>query len=349
MGRYVFELDKDRVYEILKENTLFCVAFNDFPEWKEIVEEWDFEKIWNALLDNTFLQKGLLYSTENEVVFFLGSQANPKKEQRETICDRMGFSPHGNEIPVFFVDTSISKNRSDGTLFTTKGIYRKHKGSIMYSVDMPVRIEDNMLCHELYVKHTKVLDYNGSGGVFQDVIELFEILFIFCCVRHEVTEEIYRKDESDKSQKYSESAQNNNVTMQPDDSGVGNNSGVSSLAGIIFWIIVIIFIFRGCSHKEKTQKKEVSQVQTEAVQEKETVENTCWYCGNGSGAAYITSTGNYSYVCDECSKYCMSCGESYAAYHYTADSGYAEGQEYFVCEECAEGVKGLKEVDDYDE
>ena len=103
MGRYVFELDKDRVYEILKENTLFFVAFNDFPEWKEIIEEWDFEKIWNVLLDNTFLQKGLLYSTQNEVVFFLGSQVNPKKEQRETICDRMGFSPHGNEIPVFLL------------------------------------------------------------------------------------------------------------------------------------------------------------------------------------------------------------------------------------------------------
>lgn len=59
----------------------------------------------------------------------------------------------------------------------------------------------------------------------------------------------------------------------------------------------------------------------------------CWKCQDDTGRGYLLDNGNYSYVCDECSKRCMDCidyGEYVPAKKYITWKGKA----VFLCKDC---------------
>lgn len=59
----------------------------------------------------------------------------------------------------------------------------------------------------------------------------------------------------------------------------------------------------------------------------------CWKCQDDTGRGYLLKSGKYSYVCDECSKWCMDCidfkeyvpAEKYISW---------KGKAVFLCKDC---------------
>ena len=171
------------------------------------------------------------------------------------IYNVVNFQPHENEKPVFFVDTSLTSSRTNGLLVTTKGLYRKGKGMISLTAKMPVEIDEFM--KEIKVKHTCVLSFNGPRGEFDDIVELFQIVYIFNTMRYKSGEAVdeyinpYSVDGNGNLNYNAEIAQDQNkkrkASDQLNDSGLGQSSKPSTFIGIIIWIIIIILIFKGCS------------------------------------------------------------------------------------------------------
>lgn len=268
MGNYVLEADINDILNALEDNYLFYGTFNyrdgfgnptanKREEWHRIITEVPFEEIYFTILDKDCFNSSL---TAADIVFCMYPEMNKSNENLQKIYDLVGYQAHGNEQPVFFVDNSYTSTRTNGTLFTTKGIYRKNKGMIAYSPGMPVKVEKSV--KELYIKNTRVLSYNGTKKVFEDIVDLANIVYIFNCIRHETGENIYNKDifegvwkkDSDgkmtfDSEKFSEAMKEK---RKPDngkvnDKGLGDNSSQSGCLGFVILVIIIIGAFKSCS------------------------------------------------------------------------------------------------------
>lgn len=61
-----------------------------------------------------------------------------------------------------------------------------------------------------------------------------------------------------------------------------------------------------------------------------TVDEPCDWCGSRPSVSYETSDGSKAYVCKECSKMCMICGDNKATKHYEN----LLGMILFVCDDC---------------
>lgn len=268
MAEYVFESDIDEILDALDDNILFSVTFNckdifgnlirnPRKEWRTILENMDFIDVWREVIDNGCLASSF---TASDIVFCMCPEINKSREDLQKIYDMVGYRAHGNEQPVFFVDNTITSSRKDGTLFTTKGIYRKNKGMIALSPNMAVKVD--LSVKELYIKNTRVLSYAGTKKVFEDIVYLANIVYIFNCVRHEKGEEVYNKNiyegvwkrdaEGNMSldtEKLNEAikARQAKDNQEVNDSGTGDNSKQAGCLSFVILVIVIIFIVRGCS------------------------------------------------------------------------------------------------------
>ena len=186
-------------------------------------------------------------------------QYNKSNENLAAIYNVVEYIPHGDERPVFFVDTTFGRNRKDGVLFTTKGIYRKNKGMISYSPNMQVEV-DRSYRKEISVKNTRIISYNGGGKVFDNIADLFQITYIFNNIRHKAGTETSEKDlyegvwttgedgkmhlDGDRlSEVVKERRKSGNGL---NDSGVGKNTSDGSVWGVIFWIVILIYVFNSC-------------------------------------------------------------------------------------------------------
>lgn len=59
---------------------------------------------------------------------------------------------------------------------------------ISLTAKMPVEIDEFM--KEIKVKHTCVLSFNGPRGEFDDIVELFQIVYIFNTMRYKSGEAV---------------------------------------------------------------------------------------------------------------------------------------------------------------
>ena len=219
---------------------------------KGIIENVSFEEIYEWILGADYLDESFL---GGDIVQCMFPQYNKKTEDLAKIYNVVNFQPHENEKPVFFVDTSLTSSRTNGLLVTTKGLYRKGKGMISLTAKMPVEIDEFM--KEIKVKHTCVLSFNGPRGEFDDIVELFQIVYIFNTMRYKSGEAVdeyidpYSVDGNGNLNYNAEIAQDQNkkrkASDQLNDSGLGQSSKPSTFIGIIIWIIIIILIFKGCS------------------------------------------------------------------------------------------------------
>lgn len=268
MAEYVFESDIDEILDALDDNILFSATFSGKDvfgnlvrdprkEWKTILENEDFIDVWREVIDGGCLERSF---TATDIVFCMCPEINKSKEDLQKIYDMVGYRSHGNEQPVFFVDNTMTSSRKDGTLFTTKGIYRKNKGMIALSPHMAVKVDFSV--KELYIKNTRVLSYTGTKKVFEDIVDLANIVYIFNCVRHEEGEEVYNKNiyegvwkrdaEGNMSldtEKLNEAikARQAKDNQAVNDSGTGDNSKQAGCLSTVILVIIIIFIVRGCS------------------------------------------------------------------------------------------------------
>lgn len=268
MGNYVLEADLDDILDALDDNYLFCGTFNyrdcfgtptanKREEWHRIIDNVPFEEIYFTILDKDYFNRSY---TATDIVFCMHPEKNKSDENLHKIYDLVGYSAHGNEQPVFFVDNSFTSTRTNGTLFTTKGIYRKNKGMIAYSPGMPVKVEE--ATKELYIKNTRVLSYNGTKKVFDDIVDLANIIYIFNCIRHEKGESVYNKNiyegvwkkDSDgnmvfDSEKFGQAMKEKKAPDTGDisDKGVGDNSSQGGCLGFLILVIIIIWAFKSCS------------------------------------------------------------------------------------------------------
>lgn len=243
MGRIIFDnnFDKENISEINKIDII-----------KEIIQNVSFEEIYEWILEADYLEHPFL---GEDIVQCMFPKYNKEDENLDKIYDCVSYKEHENEKPVFFVDTSLTGSRTKGLLVTTKGLYRNGKGMISLTAEMPVKINDTM--KELNVKHTCVLSFNGSHSVFRDIVELFQVVYIFNTLRFkegetvEKYENMFTVDENGDLQYNPEAARNQAEKKRPseqlNDSGVGNGSNPSVLWGIIIWIIIILLVLKGCA------------------------------------------------------------------------------------------------------
>lgn len=267
-GNYVLEADLNDILDALDDNYLFSGTFNfrdcfgtptanKQEEWRRIIAEVPFEKIFFTILDKDYFNCSF---TADDIVFCMHPEMNKSNENLHKIYDLVRYQAHGNEQPVFFVDNSFTSTRTNGTLFTTKGIYRKNKGMIAYSPGMPVKVEESV--KELYIKNTRVLSYNGSKKVFEDIVDLANIVYIFNCIRHEKGEKVYDKNiyegvwkkDSDNnmvfdSEKFAQAMKEKRAPDNGDlnDKGLGDNSSQGGCLGFVILVIIIIWAFKSCS------------------------------------------------------------------------------------------------------
>ena len=268
MSKYIFEKNPKLLIDVLDDNDLFRLAFryrnlkgeimfDRDTEWMKVLNSWSFEEIFTKILENGGRENGF-FSSSDDIVYCLFPKYNKNKENLEAIYKIVDYNAHGDEQPVFFVDTTFSSSRKDGVLFTTKAIYRKSKGMITYSPDMEVKI-DSSINKEIFVKDTRIISYNGSKRVFEDIRDLFQIVYIFNNIRHEIGTETYGKDmyngvwfkdengnmrlDGKRLNEVVKDRKNNNKL---NDSGVGKNTRNGTLLGVIVWIVIFIFIFKGC-------------------------------------------------------------------------------------------------------
>lgn len=268
MSHFVFEADKEKILDALDDNIIFSSVFNckDFlgnivkdprTEWKNILENYDFIDIWREIIDRGNIDTSI---TATDIVFCMCPEKNKSNEDLHKIYDLVGYQAHGNEQPVFFVDNTFSSTRNDGTLFTTKGIYRKNKGMIAYSPNMSVEV--NTPVKELYIKNTRVLAFKGTKNVFEDIVDLANIVYLFNCIRHDESEEVYNrniyegvwKKDADGNMHLDKEKLNQAIKEKnaPDngelnDKGIGENSSQSGCVGLIILIVIIILVFKSCS------------------------------------------------------------------------------------------------------
>ncbi|MDD6571724.1 MAG: hypothetical protein PUF12_04945 [Thermoflexaceae bacterium] len=242
---YQFVIPFDEIMEMLNENILFCSSITlprklneplrpDRDMWKFMLEELTFGDVLYMLLEEDMFHEPLGFFP---IVFCMHEEYNKEKYNLEKIYNLVDYKPHGNEQAVFFVDTSVMCNRTDGILFTTKAIYRKSKGVIKYEAMMPVRVTDD----ELYVKNTIVLSkVFVNSSCYEDICDLFQIVYIFNCLRYPTGSQpqIYNKKTAIDDA--------GNPQDQIKETGVGMHSSTGMLGGILIWVVIIILIVRGC-------------------------------------------------------------------------------------------------------
>lgn len=255
---YQFEADIKDVTKALNDNILFSMVY-DYKSGIYALYNSSFSDIWKEIISSGYLEKGT-FTTSEDIVFCMFPEVNEKKENLEKIYNMVGYKAHGNEQPVFFVDVTITSSRNDGVLFTTKGIYRKNKGMIAYSPNMPVKIDT--FYEEIFIKNTRILSYKGSREVFEDIVNLANIVYLLNCIRHDFEEEIYRdnpykdvwkKDEQGNmsldSKGFKRAIEEKRKISTDDnvnDAGVGSNTSSGMISGIAI-LILIIFLFKGCA------------------------------------------------------------------------------------------------------
>ena len=201
-------------------------------KWTRILEDKTFTEIWTGIIYSDYLTKGL---SSEDIVFCMCSEKNRKNEKLSQIYETVGYRARGNEQPVFFVDTTLTSSRKDGVLFTTKGIYRKNRGVMLYAPYMPFDV--NVRAKQIYVKNTLILDFNGSKDVFLDIANLAHIVYMFNCIRHELGESTYitnTKEETTSDGGTVKSAEEDSI------------SGTTKLSALI-WIVIIFFIIKACA------------------------------------------------------------------------------------------------------
>lgn len=251
----LFSLTFERMLEIEsdKNSDLKNLSKDECNEiMKGIIEDVPFEEVYERILEVDYLDEPFF---GGDIVQCMFPQYNKKAEELDKIYNVVNFKPHENEAPVFFVDTSITGSRTNGLLVTTKGLYRKGKGMISLSANMPIEIDK--LMKEIKVKHTCVLSFNGPKNEFYDIVELFQIVYIFNAMRYKQGEAVdeyvnpFSVDENGNLNYNAAIAQEQNrkrkESDQLNDSGVRQSSKPSSFIGIIIWIIIIFLIFKGCS------------------------------------------------------------------------------------------------------
>lgn len=251
----LFSLTFERMQKIVSNKNLDVENLSESGRneiIKEIIENVSFEEIYEWILEADYLDDSFL---GGDIVQCMFPQYNKKTEDMAKIYNAVNFQPHGNEKPVFFVDTSLTSSRTKGLLVTTKGLYRNGKGMVSLTAKMPVEIDEFM--KEIKVKHTCVLSFNGPRGEFDDIVELFQIVYIFNTMRYKEGETVeeyknpYSVDENGNLNYSAEIAQEQNkkrkASDQLNDSGLGQSSKPSTFIGVIIWIIIIVVIFKGCS------------------------------------------------------------------------------------------------------
>ncbi len=240
MSRYVFEGAVEDIFDALKDNALFELTYqydgsygsSDMREkWTRILMQKSFPEIWKDILYSGYLEEGL---NADDIVFCMCPEKNRKNENLNRIYETVGYRAHGNEQPVFFIDSTLLSSRKEGALFTTKGVYRNDKGMIAYSPYMPVDIKENT--KQIYIKDTLVFDYNGSKKVFMDMACLAHIVYIFTCIRHEPGSVSNIDGSSVKTA--------DKVT----DKGVGDDSfSAGTKIGCVVWAVIIFLIIKACA------------------------------------------------------------------------------------------------------
>lgn len=130
---------------------------------------------------------------------------------------------------------------------------------ITYSPDMKVEI-DSSYRKEISVKNTRIISYNGNASVFDNIVDLFQITYIFNNIRHEIGTEAVGKDWYDgvwmtdiNGGMHLDGKILNEVVNEHkrssgklNDSGVGKNTSNGTVWGIIIWIVILIVVFKSC-------------------------------------------------------------------------------------------------------
>lgn len=251
----LFSLTFERMQRILSDDEFDMMNLSE-DECKELVgeliENIPFEEIYEWILEADYLDDSFFGGNIVQCMF---PKYNKKTENLAQIYNIVNFQPHGDEKPVFFVDTSLISSRTNGLLVTTKGLYRKGKGMVSLTAKMPIEVDQ--LMQEISVKGTCILSFNGPRGEFDDIVELFQIVYIFNTMRYkegETVEEYVNPcsiDENGNLNYNNEIAKKQSEKRKPsnelNDSGLGESSRPSTLIGIVIWIIIIVLVFRGCS------------------------------------------------------------------------------------------------------
>lgn len=263
MGKFIFEEDIDKILDALDKNILFSAVFdyeeNSREKWREILYNEPFINIWEEILNSGCMESGL-FSTNDDIVFCMCPEVNKSKINLNEIYNTVNYKQHGNEQPVFFVDNTIFTTRNNGVLFTTKGVYRKNKEMIAFSPFMHMKAD--MQLKEIYIKQTRILSYNGTRDIFEDIIYLSELVYFFNCIRHEedekpfigrTTKGIWQKDENGNmdfnSQKFREYLNKRDYEDSDglNEKGTGDNTSSNGCLGTIILIIIVAFLFKSCA------------------------------------------------------------------------------------------------------
>lgn len=251
----LFSLTFERMQRIVSDEDFDAVNLSESERneiIKGIIQNVSFEEIYEWILEADYLDDSFLGGCIVQCMF---PQYNKKEENLTKIYEVVNYQPHGDEKAVFFVDTSLTGLRTNGLLVTTKGLYRKGKGMISLTAKMPVEVDDFM--KEIKVKYTCILSFSGPRDEFDDIVDLFQIVYIFNTMRYKEGENVdeyrnpYSVDKNGKMNYNSEIAKEQSEKRKPsdglNDSGLGDSSKPSVLIGIIIWIIIIFLIFKGCS------------------------------------------------------------------------------------------------------
>ena len=191
-GKFIFYECVDKILERLGSNQVFLDTYPDEDTWKEIVTAKPFEKIYSDILQEGAMSKSIM---AQDIVYCMFPEFNRFKEDIGKIYSMFGFQDTMDEKGVLFVDSSILTNRKKGILVTTKGIYsskemrvkREDDGQyydthvFYFTSQMKVHVET--LSKKLFFNNTEVLSYGGLWGIFESVVDMIILVYIFNCIR----------------------------------------------------------------------------------------------------------------------------------------------------------------------
>ena len=191
-GKFIFYESVDKILESLGNNQVFLDTYPDEDTWKEIVTAKPFEKIYSDILQEEAMSKSIM---AQDIVYCMYPEYNRFKEDISKIYSMFGFQDTADEKGVLFVDSSILTNRKKGILITTKGIYSskemrvkresdgQYYGTHVFSFTLQMKVHVDNLSKKLFFINTEVLSYGGLWGIFESVVAMINLIYIFNCIR----------------------------------------------------------------------------------------------------------------------------------------------------------------------
>lgn len=137
-------------------------------------------KPFDAIIESIYLEpKVLPWQFKTDVVLFMQSEFNEKKEDLDSIIQICAYKKTALSYPVFFADTTIWNSRKKGFLVASDGIYLSNKNRLLFGKKFNLSIS----LGEIRYNNTLIGSFSGGGKTAEYIAEFIKLVYVFCYLK----------------------------------------------------------------------------------------------------------------------------------------------------------------------